>query len=85
MELMEEAEGVVRNEVIVFPDNVQIVAVFDAMMTQWRESMSGVRGLIYEALPVVLRMKGVKGEDEEEVFDGIQIMERAALAKIREK
>ena len=82
-DLLQEAEGF--DDVGVYPDNMQIVSTFNDMLTQWRTGASGVTGLDYNALPVVMRFRRVKVADREEVFDGVRIMESAALAEIRRK
>lgn len=55
--------------------------VFLAMSTQW-DIVQGVgyTRLIYEALDRPMRSAGVAPEAESDVFDGLQIMERAVLA-----
>jgi hypothetical protein len=63
----------------IFPDNVQTVGVFHDMLTQWRIGPAGSTGLDYAALPVVFRLRGVKQVDRQDVFDGVQTMERAVL------
>ena len=53
--------------------------MFIAMSTQWRVGMSGATGLDYGALPGVLRMSGIARKDWAEVFEGVRVMEDAAL------
>lgn len=84
MELMELSEGVKEQEVEPFPDNVQIVAVFDSMGTQWHEGMNGPRGLRYEALPHVPVIRRLTDDEYDDVFNGLQIMERAALKRLND-
>lgn len=48
------------------------------VQTQWRTGPSGVIGLDYTAVDVVLR----RNKAGDEVFDGLQIMERAALREL---
>lgn len=36
-------------------------------------------GLDYPAVEVILRLKGIKGKAATEVFEGVQVMEAAAL------
>ncbi len=64
-------------------DNVETVEVFAGMMTQWNVGPGGAVGLRYEALPMVLRVRGVPAARRREVFDGLRIMERAALEVFR--
>ena len=55
------------------------------MDTQWRVGMSGATGLDYAAVPVVMRLVGVKASERAEVFAGLQIMEQTALEFMRKK
>lgn len=68
-------------EAEVFPDNVEAVNVFIAMSTQWRTAgMVGVpTGLDYSALPTVMGLCEVAEADRAEVFEGVRILEDAAL------
>lgn len=79
---MEEASG---PPVEVFPDNWQTVTVYLAMVTQWRTDAGGKVGLDYTCLlgkHGVMAMCGVRRGDRPDVFEGIQIMEFAALDHI---
>lgn len=69
-----------KNEGI-YPDNLKTVAVFEAMLTQWRVGPGGAVGLDYNVLPWVMERKRV--DDADDVFEGLRIMERAALREIR--
>lgn len=42
-------------------------------------------GLDYKALPEVLRMTAIPRKEWSEIFDGIRVMEDAALEQIRRK
>lgn len=55
------------------------------MLTQWNVVAGGVVGLRYEALPVVFDSVGVPPDDRPDVFDGLRIMEDAALEAMRAK
>lgn len=46
--------------------------------------MAGATGLDYNALPGVMRMIGVPAADRADVFEGLRVMEDAALSKMRE-
>lgn len=70
------------DEVGVWPDNWQTILVFADMLTQWNIGMNGAIGLRYEALPLVLEMHGVVADQRREVFDGLRVMERAAVQQI---
>lgn len=78
----EEASG---PPVEVWPDNMTTVSAFIAMGTQWRIGMNGPTGLDYAALSHVMRMTGVRRAEWPYVFEGVRIMESAALAEIRKK
>jgi len=68
----------------IYPDNMQTVSVFRGMLTQWIMGPAGPVGLNYVPLDRVMRSRGVDPDDEIDVFEGFQIMERAALQSIRE-
>lgn len=63
------------DEMDVPPENWTALLVMDGMMTQWRHGMSGRTGLGYEALPLVMRLKGIAPEAERDVFAALQVME----------
>ena len=63
----------------IYPDCMPTVSVFCDMLTQWRVGPTGITGLDYQALPVVFRIRQVKKRDRAGIFNGLQIMERAAL------
>ena len=65
----------------VWPENWLALMVFRRMGTQWVVGgMGGVVGLRYEALPMVMKVAGVPRSEWQEVFDGVQTMERRALS-----
>ena len=82
--LLEESETYAAADGI-YSDLKLTVDVFASMLTQWRFGPCGPTGLDYSALPVVLRLRRVPTADRGEVFDGLQIMERAALTAIQEQ
>ena len=61
----------------VWEENRQIVDMFMRMQTQWRTSMSGAVGLDYAPLEWLCRLYSV--EDQQELFEGLQVMEYTAL------
>ncbi|TKD32591.1 hypothetical protein FCG41_21925 [Azotobacter chroococcum] len=69
----------------IWPDNWQAVGVFLDMDTQWRVGMAGPVGLDYGALEPVMRMRGIKKRDRQDVFAAVRIMEAEALRVMREK
>ena len=46
--------------------------------------MSGVYGLDYQAVKVVMDIRGITGDEAASVFDDIQVLESAALSAMRE-
>lgn len=63
------------DELGVPPENWPALRVMLAMQTQWRVGMGGRTGLVYEALPTVLRMTGIAPADEPDIFAALQVME----------
>tara|TARA_Y100001938_G_scaffold146728_1_gene226260 strand:+ start:8216 stop:8392 length:177 start_codon:yes stop_codon:yes gene_type:complete len=57
--------------------------MFIRLSTQWNVSMSGLTGLNYSSLPYLCKLYEVK--DERLLFEGIQIMEMAALSCLHKK
>jgi len=64
--------------------NTLAVDVFDAMATQWRTAAHGPTGLDYNAIPLVLRMRGVARAEWPDLFDDLRVLEMAALEQIFE-
>lgn len=62
--------------------NFTTVQVFDDLMSQWNVGMGGVVGLKYEAIPLVLKMHRIAAADEQDIFDGLRVMERAVVQQI---
>jgi len=62
----------------VWEENWDIVLMFIRMSTQWHTSMAGLTGLIYPSLEWLCKLYSVK--DPVAIFEGIQVMEMAALA-----
>ena len=72
----------------VWPENWLIVEVFQAMDTQWRWTggMQSVQaGLDFGMLPVVYEGLQVPRKRRAEVFQGLKVMERAALEVMHNK
>lgn len=65
----------------VWEEHAETVRAFIACGSQWQfAGMSGVRvGLLYTGVEAVLRLT-VSREQRRAVFEGIQVMEQAALA-----
>lgn len=64
-----------------WPDMLDALRLFEAMMSQWRMSgMGGPTGLDYAAIPATARLLGIKGGALRRAFDGLRVMEAEALA-----
>ena len=85
LDLVEEAEGFKTEFNGIYPDNMAPVAIFVDLTTQWRVGMNGITGLDYGALPAVLSIRQIKRDDRAEIFECLQVMERATLKKVRER
>lgn len=84
VELVAQSENFKKSEEVeIYPDNAQTVALFIDMMTQWRVGVNGATGLDYNVLPGLFKIRRVKKKNREELFDGIQVMERAALGAMK--
>lgn len=69
----------------VLPENWDIVMTFMRLQTQWKHgAMGGTLGLDYPGVESALRMMELWGR-RGELFDGIQIMEAAALPLLNPK
>lgn len=67
----------------VWEENWDIVLMFIRMSTQWNVSMAGLTGLNYPSLEWLCKLYSV--EDPVAVFEGVQVMEMAALAALNAK
>lgn len=67
----------VKKDFEVLEENWETVMIFLKMQTQWNVSMAGLTGLNYSALDYLSRLYSVK--DPVSLFEGIQVMELAAL------
>jgi hypothetical protein len=82
---LQEAEDYRGANEGIYPDNMAPVAIFVDLTTQWRVGMNGITGLDYGALPAVLSIRQIKRDDRAEIFECLQVMERATLKKVRER
>ena len=64
----------------VWPENWPVLRLFDAMRTQWRVGFGGAYGMDYGVLPTVMDFLGIT--DREYAFEGLRVMEEAALAEM---
>jgi hypothetical protein len=77
----------------VFEENWDTAQAFLAMGTQWRiEVVTGGEraivihlGLRYEAIPAALVMAGVPHKKRREVYQGLRVMEAAAMKVLNER
>lgn len=69
----------------VWAENWPTALAFNDLMSQWNVGMSGVIGLRYEALPLVLEMHGIKRKRQLKMFDGLRVMESAAITEINKR
>lgn len=68
----------------IWPENVEIITAFLRLQTQWIVgAMGGVIGLNYQAVESLFNILGIS--EREKIFDGLQVMERAALAVLNRK
>lgn len=62
----------------IWPENVETVTAFLRLQTQWIVgAMGGLVGLNYQAVEALFNI--IETTDRAKVFDGLQVMERAAL------
>lgn len=83
MDLLDEADDV-HKEDIIYPDNAEIVGMFCDMLTQWRFGAVGAYGLDYNVLPFLYKTRRVKKRKRQYIFDGIKVMEQAALEAMKQ-
>ena len=80
--IVEKMEGF--RPVEIWPDQVPVVNLFSSVLTQWRMGPSGPVGLDYAGVEATMRMKMVPAKERGQMLDDLRIMERAALAAMRE-
>lgn len=73
----------VQEDFEVWDENWEAMMMFLRMQTQWNVSMSGLVGLNYQALETLIRLYHVK--EPVELFERVQVIERAALVKMNSK
>lgn len=78
-------EDIPDEEIDIWPENMDAADVFVLMGTQWRVGFSGPTGLDYGVLPLVFRSLGIDEERQPDVFDGVRVMESAALSLMSSK
>lgn len=78
-----EAEGFQQSGDEIYAENVPVVRLFMDMLTQWRVGPGGVVGLDYNVLPMLFDVREIASDERGDLFDGLKIMESAALEKLR--
>ncbi|WP_136414832.1 DUF1799 domain-containing protein [Herbaspirillum sp. ST 5-3] len=96
----EQEEQADVDEFEVFEENWATVQAFRAIETQWHWASinlplaGGLGGfstrlvrtaLKHEAIPILFSMRGIKKKDRSEIYEGILVMERAALQEMRKQ
>lgn len=69
----------------VYPDSVDPMRLFGALITQWRMGPSGPTGLDHARRDIEARRIGLRARKRQRVFDGLAVMESEALAVITEQ
>lgn len=70
------------DEFEIWPENVEPLALFQTLGTQWHHGHAGPIGMNYPGVLAALQFMRV--EPTPELFEQIQTMERAALEALRE-
>lgn len=66
----------------IFPENVDAVAMFCRMGTQWRIGMNGRAGLDLSILPWLLSL--YPADNPRQMFEDLQVMEQVVLEESKE-
>jgi hypothetical protein len=72
----------VSQDFAVLPENVDAVAMFCRMGTQWRTGINGREGLDLNLLPWLLTL--YPADEPRQLLEDLQVMERVALESNRE-
>jgi len=80
-----EPEDYADDVVEIWPDCWESVQFFIRLSTQWRHGFGGPTGLDYSAVLSLLRAMRFPREKSTQIFDDVQIMERAALVEMHKK
>lgn len=62
-----------------WPEHVPAFRLFSAMRTQWRIGMNGRTGLDYPTLFAMMSRLPLSGEEWDDLFDDVRVMEAEAL------
>lgn len=68
----------------VYAEHKDVFELFTVMCTQWNHGPSGPTGLHYPSLTEMWELLGIEKERRKQIFLDLQVMEDAALGKIRE-
>jgi hypothetical protein len=71
--------------IAVWPENWPAVMVFRRMTTQWRVGMGGPTGLDYGVLFRLLDNERLSGDEWDQMFADVCVMEAAALEAMARK
>lgn len=66
-----------------WPENVQAVALFSRLSSQWRAGALGVVGLDYNVLFHEMDRMDLERDEYDRLFEDIRTMEAAALEEMR--
>lgn len=69
-------------DIEVWPENWAAWTMFMRVQTQWNVGMNGATGLRYEAIYPLLDREAKTRDEWEDLFDDIQVIERAALIQM---
>lgn len=69
----------------IWEENYWAVALFEAMLTQWRTGPNGVVGLDYNVRAVQAEQIGLPEAERRQAYDGLRDMEYEALAFFAEQ
>lgn len=74
-----------EDSVEIWPENIEVVVLFNELSTQWRIGMSGATGLDYNVLFHKLDRLVLTNEEYQAVESDIRTMEYAALKEMRKE
>ena len=73
----------VSQDFAVLPENVDAVAMFCRMGTQWRTGMNGREGLDLNLLPWLLSL--YPADEPRQLLEDLQVMERVVLTESKQE
>lgn len=75
----EEPVVVDDDEFWLWPENETAFQFWLSVQTQWVVGMAGPVGLNYSGVEMCMRMRRIKKNVQQQLFESIQVMEQAAL------